>query len=143
VSRKKVPFILDIHIGPEARAALPRPGKSTVEYGLPRHAPDNPEILDLCQREEGMLVTADVGFREHVKAWQKAHNDCAWGMILLPSEDLKAAAVLKSWQDGKVKLYHPRDGDELHYDLARGSNLLIDFRVDPPKVTELCDCPWD
>lgn len=139
--KKKQPFIFDVHIGPETRSLFPRPGRTTLECGLPHNALDNPDILDLCQREEAILVTADKGFPKHVRKYQKSTNHCAWGVVLLPDVELERVDVLKRLKDGKIRLKHPL-GDDLDFKDARFDNLLVNLQSNPPKVTELCDCPW-
>jgi hypothetical protein len=89
-----------------------------------------------------MLVTADTGFPDHIKRYQREHNDCCWGLLLLPDKESKQIDVLKRLKERKIKLKHPKH-PALHFDLARHQNLFVNLRADPPKVTELCDCEWD
>jgi Domain of unknown function (DUF5615) len=142
MSGKPRPFIIDKNLSPRLKAYLPRDGKTTTECGLPQHAPDNPDILDLCQRENAMLVTADEGFiKEHIKDYQRAHNDCCWGVLLLPDGIIRQIELLQRLKEGKIKLAYPKL-KRFTFDLARHDNLLIDLRANPPSVSELCACPW-
>jgi hypothetical protein len=77
-----------------------------------------------------------------MRRYQREHNDCCWGLLLLPDGQIKQIETLKRLKDGKIKLIHPV-GDDFHVDNARHENLCINLRSDPPKVTELCDCEWD
>lgn len=56
-----------------------------------------------------MLVTADTEFSDHLRRYQLEHNTCCWGLVLLPSEELKQIEVLKRVKAGKLKLRHPVD----------------------------------
>ncbi len=142
MSKKRQPFIIDNDLGPAIKEYLPADSRTTVECGMRPNTPDYPFLLDLCQREEAMFVTADTEFPAHVKRYQREHNDCCWGLLLLPSEELKQIDVLKRLRDGKIKLKHPKD-DDFKFDYARHENLFINLRADPPEVRELCACKWD
>jgi hypothetical protein len=142
MSKKKQPFIIDENLSAKLKAHLPADAKTTVECGVRKGTPDYPFVLDLCQREEAMLVTADVEFPRHIKRYQREHNDCCWGLMLLPAEELKQIDVLKRLKEGKIKLKHPKD-DDFKFDYARHENLFINLRAEPPTVTELCDCDWN
>jgi hypothetical protein len=141
MSQKKQPFIIDNDLGPGIREYLPRDARTTVECGLPPHAPDDPDVIDLCQREEAILVTADLEFPKHFKKYQKAHNDCCWGLILLPGEEQKQIDVLKRLKAGKLNLKHPRD-EIFRFEDVRWDNLLVNLRANPPAIVELCNCEW-
>jgi hypothetical protein len=159
--------------------ALSRGGRTTVECGMRKGTPDLPFVLDLCQREEAMLVTADnpagrydliaalrfssmmngcfflringireyypnprIEFPRHIKKYQRSHNDCCWGLMLLPADETKQIEILQRLKQGKIKLTHPHIPD-FHFDYARHDNLFINLRADPPTVSDLCDCEWD
>ncbi|MGA3318725.1 MAG: DUF5615 family PIN-like protein [Candidatus Korobacteraceae bacterium] len=141
-SKKKQPFIIDNDLSPKLKEYLPSDARTTVECGLPPHAPDYPDVVDLCQREEAMLITADTEFPDHLRRYQRAHNDCCWGLVLLPSEELKQIEILKRIKAGKMKLKHPIDR-VFQFENARWENLFINLRANPPEVTELCTCEWD
>lgn len=142
MSKKKQPFILDEDLGDAPKRYLPADARTTVECGLRRGAKDYPFLLDLCQREEAMLVTADTEFPKHIARYQREHNDCCWGLLLLPGEEAKQIDVLRRLKEGRIKLKHPRDPD-LKFDYARHDNLFINLRADPPEVRELCECRWE
>lgn len=142
MSGKPRPFIIDKNLSPRLKDYLPGDGKTTIECGLPQHALDNPDILDLCQRENAMLVTADEGFiTKHIRAYQRSHNDCCWGVLLLPNDIIKQINLLQRLKEGKIKLSYPKL-PRFTFDLARHDNLLVDLRTNPPAVRELCGCPW-
>jgi hypothetical protein len=141
MNKKKQPFILDNDLGECIKEYLPREARRTVEFGLPPHAADNPDVLDLCQREEAILVTADVEFPRHFRKYQKAHNYCCWGLILLPAEEPKQIDVLKRAKAGKLNLKHPKE-EIFRFEDVRMDNLLVNLRANPPYVAELCDCEW-
>ncbi len=86
MSKKRQPFIIDNDLGPAIKEYLPADSRTIVECGMRPHTPDYPFLLDLCQREEAMFVTADTEFPAHIKRYQREHNDCCWGLLLLPSE---------------------------------------------------------
>jgi hypothetical protein len=142
MSRKKQPFIIDENLGAAIKAYLPAGSRTTVECGVRKGTPDLPFVLDLCQREEAMLVSADIEFPRHVKKYQLSHNDCCWGLMLLPADEAKQIEVLQRLKQGKIKLTHPYIPD-FHFDYARHDNLFINLRADPPTVSDLCDCEWD
>ena len=142
MSKKKQAFILDEDLSDALKPHLPAASRTTVECGLRKGTKDYPFVLDLCQKEQAMLVTADTGFPDHIKRYQREHNDCCWGLLLLPDKESKQIDVLKRLKEGKIKLKHPKD-PALHFDLARHQNLFVNLRADPPKVTELCDCEWE
>jgi len=89
-----------------------------------------------------MLVTADMGFTQHVKRYQREHNECCCGLMLLPDNRGKQIVILKRLKEGKIRLKHPK-GDDFKFDFARHQNLCVNLRAEPPQVTELCDCEWD
>jgi hypothetical protein len=142
MSKKKQPFIIDEDLSAALKPYLPADSRTTVECGLRKGTPDFPFVLDLCQREKAMLVTADIEFPKHVKRYQRSHNDCCWGLMLLPDGELNQIALLKSLKEGKIKLNHPKVKD-FKFDFARHDNLFINLRANPPNVSELCDCEWD
>ena len=142
MSKKKQPFIIDENLSVDLKPYLPADSRTTVECGLRKGAPDYPFVLDLCQSEEAMLVTADIEFPKHIKRYQLARNDCCWGLMLLPGEELKQIDVLKRLKGGKIKLKHPKF-DDFQFDYARHENLFVNLRADPPEVGELCDCEWE
>jgi hypothetical protein len=115
--------------------------EGTEHVHSPPNAPDDPDVIDLCQREHAILVTADAEFPQHFHRYQKAHNDCCWGLILLPSDELKQIEVLKRIKDGKLILKHPKD-EIFKFEHVRMDNLLVDLRTNPPKIAELCECEW-
>jgi len=141
MSKKKQPFIIDHNIDADLKPYLPADARTTVECGLRPNAPDYPDVVALCQRENAILVTADAEFPQHFRKYQKEHNDCCWGLVLLPSEELKQIDVLKRIKAGKVKLKHPVD-DDFHFENARMDNLFVNLRANPPTISELCDCKW-
>lgn len=142
MSKKKQPFIIDEDLGPALKPYLPADSRTTVECGVRKGTPDYPFILDLCQRKEAMLVTADVEFPKHIKRYQKEHNECCWGLMLLPGDEAKQVEVLRRLKEGKIKLKHPKDPN-FRFDYARHDNLFVNLRADPPQVTDLCDCEWE
>src|SRR5258706_6252231 len=109
MSKKKQPFIIDNDLGVNLKAYLPADARTTVECGLPPHAPDYPDVVDLCQRENAILVTADTKFAQHFEKYQREHNACCWGLVLLPSEELKQIDLLKRIKAGKLRLKDPID----------------------------------
>ena len=141
MSDKKQPFIIDENLSSRLKDYLPREARTTVEWGLPPHAPDNPDVLDLCQRENAILVTADKGFLKHIKDYQRTHNDCCWGLLLLPDGELNQIDVLSRLKEGKIKLSYPKLR-EFSFKLVRHDNLIVNLRTNPPEVRELCDCEW-
>ena len=142
MSKKKQPFIIDENLSAALKAFLPADSRTTEECGLKKGTKDYPWIMELCQREEAMLVTADLGFGKHVARYQREHNACCWGLLLLPDNEGKQIELLKRLKEGKIKLKHPV-GDDFHFDLARHENLCINLRANPPEITELCDCEWE
>jgi hypothetical protein len=73
--------------------------------------------------------------------YQKAHNDCCWGLLLLPDGELKQIDVLTRLRAGKLKLKHPRE-EIFRFEHVRLDNLLVNLRANPPEIGELCDCEW-
>ena len=141
MTRKSKPFILDADLSPALKGCLPRGARTTVEHGLRANAPDNPEVIDLCQREHAILVTADKGYVRHFKDYQRAHNDCCWGLLLLPDGELKQIDLLQRLRAGKLRLKHPKD-EVFRFEDVRNDNLLVNLSANPPRVAELCDCVW-
>jgi hypothetical protein len=86
MSKKKQPFIIDNDLSAELKPYLPSDVRATVECGLRPNAPDYPDVVDLCQEEEAMLVAADTEFPDHLRRYQREHNTC-WGLVLLPSDE--------------------------------------------------------
>jgi predicted nuclease of predicted toxin-antitoxin system len=142
MSKKKQPFVIDNDLSAALKEYLPSDARTTVECGLRPNAPDYPDVVDLCQQEEAMLVTADTEFPDHLKRYQREHNTCCWGLVLLPSDELKQIEVLKRIKAGKLKIKHPV-AKVFHFDFARHENLFVNLRANPPEVTELCTCEWD
>jgi hypothetical protein len=142
MSKKKQPFIIDENLSEAIKPFLPGHSRTTVECGLKSGTQDYPFVVDLCQREKAMLVTADIEFPRHIKKHQLARNKCFWGLLLLPGEEIKQINVLKRLKEGKIKLTHPHIPD-FHFDLARHDNIFVNLRADPPVVSDLCDCEWD
>lgn len=141
MSKKKQPFILDEDLGPAIKTHLPADSRTTIECGLKRGTPDYPFILDLCQRKAAMLITADAEFPKHIKRYQKEHNECCRGLMLLPGDEAKQIDVLRRLKEGNIKLKHPKIPD-FRFDYARHDNLFVNLRAEPPQVTDLCDCEW-
>ncbi|MGA3332706.1 MAG: DUF5615 family PIN-like protein [Terracidiphilus sp.] len=142
MSNKKQPFIIDNDLSPRLRQYLPRNARTTAECGLRPHAPDNPNVIDLCQRKNAILVTADAGFLKHIKNYQRSHNDCCWGLLLLPDGELNQIDVLSRLKEGKIKLAHPKL-ETFSFELVRHDNLIVNLRSNPPEIRELCDCKWE
>jgi hypothetical protein len=142
MSKKKQPFIIDHDLGVNLKPYLPADARTTVECGLRANAPDYPDVVDLCQRENAILVTADTEFHEHFKRYQREHNECCWGLVLLPGEEMRQIEVLKRVRTGKLKLKDPTD-DVFYFENARADNLFVNLRSNPPEISELCDCEWD
>jgi hypothetical protein len=142
MSKKKQPFIIDENLSIAIKPYLLAGSKTTVECGLKSGTQDYPFVVDLCQREKAMLVTADIEFPRHIKKHQLARNKCLWGLLLLPGEEIKQINVLKRLKEGKIKLTHPHIPD-FKFDYARHDNMFVNLRADPPTVSELCDCEWD
>lgn len=128
MSQKKQPFIIDEDLGDALKEYLPADSRTTVECGLRKGTPDFPFVLDLCQREEAMLVMADIEFPKHVKRYQLSHNDCCWGLMLLPDGELKQIERLKELKEGKIKLTHPKIKN-FKFDYARHDNLFVNLRA--------------
>lgn len=142
MSKKKQPFIIDENLSDTIKPYLPADSRTTVECGLRKGTKDYPFVMDLCQHEEAMLVTKDMGFTSHVKRYQHEHNDCCWGLLLLPDNEGKQIEILRRLKEGKIKLKHPK-GHDFKFDFARHQNLCVNLRAEPPTVTELCDCEWE
>ena len=142
MSKKKQPFIIDENLSPAIKPYLPADSRTTVECGMRKGTPDYPFVLDLCQQEEAMLVTADIEFPRHIKKYQRAHNDCCWGLLLLHAELPQQINVLQRLREGKIKPTHPHIPD-FRFDYARHDNLFVNLRAEPPTVSDLCDCEWD
>jgi predicted nuclease of predicted toxin-antitoxin system len=142
MSDKKAPFIIDNDLSPRLKKYLPRDAKTTTECGLRPHAPDNPDVLDLCQRKNAILVTADTGFMKHVRDYQRAHNECCWGVLLLPDGEVNQIEVLSRLRSGKITFTYPKL-KTFTFELARHDNLFINLRGNPPVIRELCDCEWN
>jgi hypothetical protein len=141
MSKKKQPFIIDNDLSSKLKPYLPGDARTTVECGLPPHAPDYPDVVALCFREKAILVTADVEFPAHFKRYQKERNDCCRGLILLPADELRQIDILKRIKERKITLKHPVD-DEFSFETVRWDNLLVNLRANPPEVAELCNCKW-
>jgi len=62
MSKKKQAFILDEDLSDALKPHLPAASRTTVGCGLRKGTKDYPFVLDLCQQEHAMLVTADTGF---------------------------------------------------------------------------------
>jgi hypothetical protein len=129
MSKKKHPFIIDENLSAAIKSYLPAGSRTTVECGMRKGTPDLPFVLDLCQREEAMLVTAVIEFPSHIKKYQRSHNDCCWGSMLLPADETKQIEILQRLKQGKIKLTHPHIPD-FHFDYARHDNLFINLRAD-------------
>jgi predicted nuclease of predicted toxin-antitoxin system len=142
MSKKRQLFIIDNDLGVNLKPYLPAEARTTVELGLRPNAPDYHDVVDLCQRENAILVTADTDFPEDFKRYQREHNECCWGLVLLPSEELRQIDVLKRVKAGKLKLKHPID-DVFYFENARADNLFVNLRSNPPEISELCDCEWN
>jgi predicted nuclease of predicted toxin-antitoxin system len=142
MSDKKQPFIIDNDLSPRLKDHLPREARTTVECGLRPNAPDNPNVINLCQRKNAILVTADTGFLKHIKDYQRRHNDCCWGLLLLPDGELSQVDALSRLQQGKIKLVHPKL-ETFSFELVRHDNLIVNLRANPPEIRELCDCEWE
>src|ERR1700734_4114107 len=100
MSKKKQPFIIDENLSTGIKPYLPADSRTTVECGLKSGTEDYPFVLDLCQREEAMLVTADIEFPRLIKKYQLTHNNCCWGLMLLPGEEIKQINVLTRLNEG-------------------------------------------
>jgi hypothetical protein len=123
MSKRKQPFIIDEDLSAALKPYLPADARTTDECGIRKGAPDYPNVLDLCQREKAMLVTADVEFPRHIKPYQREHNECCWGLMLLSGEELKQIDILKRLKEGKIKLKHPKDKN-FRFDFARHESQL-------------------
>lgn len=142
MSKKKQPFIIDNDLSAKLKPYFPADARSTLECGLRPNAPDYPDVVDLCQRENAILMTADAEFPRHFKRYQREHNECCWGLVLLPSEELKQIELLKRIKAGKLKMKDPV-GNVFHFEYARADNLLVNLRANPPEISDLCDCERD
>lgn len=141
MTRKNRPFIIDANLNSILKSYLPLGARTTTEYGLRQSAPDNPDIIYLCQRERAILVTADARILQHFRDYQRAHNSCCWGLLLLPDGELHQIDILRRLRAGKLKLKHPRD-DVFRFEDVRNDNLLVNLRTHPPEIGELCNCEW-
>jgi len=142
MTKKKQPFIIDNDLSATLKEYLPSDARTTRECGLRPSAPDYPDVVDLCQQNEAMLVTADTEFPDHLKRYQREHNTCCWGLVLLPSDEIKQIDVLKRIKNRKLKIKHPI-ARVFQFEDARHENLFINLRANPPEVTELCTCEWE
>ena len=142
MSKKKQTFIIDHNLSFALKSHLPGESRTIVECGLRPNAPDYPDVVDLCQRRGAMLVTADTEFTAHLKRYQREHNDCCWGLLLLPSDVLKQINMLKDYRSGRLIIPYPLKGVEFRFDKAQQSNLCVNLRANPPETSELCDCAW-
>jgi hypothetical protein len=141
MNHKKHPFILDNNLNnPQLNDYLPRSAKTTVECGLKPHDKD-PLIVELCQRNHAILVTADLEFLKHFHDYQRSHNRCCWGLVMLPGEKLKQVEVLNKIKKGKLRLRHDRL-EPFTFEDVRQCNLYVNLRADPPQIDEICDCEW-
>ena len=118
-------------IPPRSVPSLNCKSRPTVECGMRKGAPDFPFVLDLCQREEAMLVTADIEFPRHIKKNQRSHNDCCWQLMLLPADETKQIEASET-ETGKDQA-HPSPNSHFHFDYARHDNL-VNLRAHPPTV---------
>lgn len=50
-----------------------------------------------------MLVTTDKAFPDHLRRYPREHNECCWGLILLPTDELKRIEIRKRIRTGKLK----------------------------------------
>jgi hypothetical protein len=80
--------------------------RTTVECGLGPNAPDYAGGCRFMPERGAMLVTADKEFPDDLGHYQREHNDCCWGLILLPSDELKQIEVLKRVRAGELKIKH-------------------------------------
>jgi hypothetical protein len=128
MSKKKQPFIIDENLSPAIKPYLPADSRTTVECGLKSGTQDYPFVLDLCQRTKTMLVTADIGFPRHIKRYQLAYNDCCWGLILLPGEEMKQvneANTVTAYPLEQIQLLAHRDGHGLATGTESGDSIPI------------------
>ncbi len=130
MGKNKQQFIIDNDLGPALKDYLPGKSRRAVECGLRPNAPDYPDVVRLCQRSEAMLVTADTEFPKHFARYQREHNVCCRGIVLLPSEELKQIKILAHYRG-------------FRFDKARQANLCLNLRANPPEAYDLCDCPRD
>ncbi|HEY1210199.1 MAG TPA: hypothetical protein VGE85_12575 [Terracidiphilus sp.] len=142
MSKKKQPFIIDHDLSAILKEFLPSDARTTVECGLRPNAPDYPDVVNLCQQEEAMLVTADTKFSNYLRRYQRERNTCCWGLVLLPADELSQIEILKRIKAGKLKIKHPV-ARVFQFEDARHENLFINLRANPPEVTELCTCEWE
>jgi hypothetical protein len=140
MNQKKQPFILDYNLSPVLKSHLPKDSRTTVECGLAPHAPDD-LVVELCQREQAILVTAEIEFLDHFRAHQRSHNECCWGLMMLPADTQKQVDVLQRVKSGKLRLKHPKERQFLFEDV-RHDNLYVNLRANTPEVQEICECEW-
>lgn len=142
MTKKNRPFIVDANLSSTLKSCLPLGARTTAECGLRHNAPDNPDVIDLCQRQHAILVTADAGFVQHFRDYQNSHNECCWGLLLLPDGELRQIEVLNRLRVGKLMLKHPHD-EIFRFEDVRNDNLLVNLRANPPEIGELCECEWN
>jgi hypothetical protein len=74
MSKKKRLFIVDHDLGENLKPYLPADAGTTIECGLRSNAPDYPDVVDLCQREGAVLITADTKFPDHLRRHQREQD---------------------------------------------------------------------
>jgi hypothetical protein len=143
MGRRHSRYLLDASVSAGLKDSFPRDAVITsVEGGLTARA-DDKDVINLALERRSLLVTADQGFLQKCKNYQKQRGNCLFGLLILPQGIQFQEGILEDVERQRKKLLHPQIDRSVTWADVRDENLVVIAHLEGnPTVMDLCDCPW-
>jgi hypothetical protein len=136
IRRAKLRFILDDGLPAQLLPCLPE-GAHTLRFlGFPQR-PSREDLVALCQKKHGMLVTADPAFVSLLIQDSKS----SWGILLMPASKAVQLDVVRRLFAGTLAIRPSVERMALVEYVGR-NRVLVDTRYEEPVVGVFSDCRW-
>jgi hypothetical protein len=117
--------------------------KTNTDCGLKEYD-DDFLVIEKAWKEGAILITTDVKVVAKCRKFQKDHNTCLYGLLLLPDGKVPQERVLNDLRARRKTLRHPHYKNHVTWEHVRTANLFVNARVPSnPTLQELCDCKWE
>jgi hypothetical protein len=143
MGRRHSRYLLDASVSAGLKDSFPRDAVVTsLECGLTARADDR-DVINLALERRSLLITADQGFLQKCKNYQKQRGDCLFGLLILPQGIQFQGCILEDVERQRKKLLHPQIDRAVTWADVRDDNLVVIAHLEGnPTVIDLCDCPW-
>lgn len=133
--RAKLRFILDDGL-PVQLPCLPEGAHTLRSLGFAQR-PSREDLVALCQKKHGMLVTADPEIAQLLGLDSKA----PWGVLLLSNIESDQIELLRRFFTGKLSV-RPSVERMTMVEYAARHRVLVDLRHRQPVLGIFCSCRW-